>query len=151
MYDWEFQIHWVTRFCLKNEEMCCECTSAAFGFPPCSLNKIIILTTNSVEIHRVQAGNKLVLCKLFSQIIQSLLYIFNHTKLVLEGLLGTVRPGCTPSGLTVGLCPWQQQRRNEYFLCLWHRWSGSRWPSACQDSDPDTASKWSLLQLWHLA
>jgi len=69
------------------------------------LNKIIILTTNSVDIHRVQAGNKLVLCKLFSQIIQSLLYIFNHAKLVLEGLLGTVRPGCTPSGLTVGLCP----------------------------------------------
>lgn len=76
-----------------------------FFFPPYSLNKIIILTTNSVDIHRVQAGNKLVLCKLFSQIIQSLLYIFNHTSVVLEGLLDTVRPSCTPSGLTVGLCP----------------------------------------------
>lgn len=86
--------------------MCCECTSASFVFPPYTLNKIIILTTNSVDIHRVQAGNKLVLCKLFSQIIiQSLLYIFNHGKLVLEDAPGTVRPGCTPSGLTVGLCP----------------------------------------------
>lgn len=39
-------------------------------------------------------------------------------KVGLEDAPGTVRPGCTPSGLTVGLCPWQQQRQSGCSLCL---------------------------------
>lgn len=53
-----------------------------------------------------------------------------------------VKPGCTPSGWAVGWCPWQPQRRNGCFLCLWHMWSENRWFYRCLDLNPQTSWEW---------
>lgn len=78
----------------------------------------------------------------FSVIFKISFLSFLHKEASQGARAEQVKPGCTPSGWAVGWCPWQLQRRNGCFLCLWHMWNGNRWFYHCRDLNPQTSWGW---------